>query len=211
MRVLRRREEMDPYKVLGVSPNASEEEIKKAYKTLSKKYHPDMNMNNPNKDALAEKFKEVQMAYDMIMKKPKETMDFWGNTASSGDDTSELRMYLNVATSYIRNGRFDEAMNVLNSISEHNAEWYFLRSNVYLRTGREGQAMDDAMRASQMAPENLTYRQYLYSMQHQNDWYESAGETYGRGTINVAPCSGICLGMATCAVCTGSMPFIICC
>lgn len=59
---------MDPYKVLGVSPGATDEEIKKAYKTLSKKYHPDMNMNNPNRDAYAEKFKEVQQAYDMLTK-----------------------------------------------------------------------------------------------------------------------------------------------
>jgi len=58
----------DPYKILGVSRDASSEEIKKAYRALSRKYHPDANQNNPNKDAAEEKFKEIQQAYQQIMK-----------------------------------------------------------------------------------------------------------------------------------------------
>jgi len=58
----------DPYKVLGVSRDASEEDIKKAYRTLSRKYHPDANINNPNKDKAEEMFKVVQQAYNQIMK-----------------------------------------------------------------------------------------------------------------------------------------------
>ena len=59
---------MNPYSVLGVSPSATEEEIKKAYRALSRKYHPDANINNPNKEQAEEKFKEVQQAYEQIMK-----------------------------------------------------------------------------------------------------------------------------------------------
>ena len=58
----------DPYSVLGVSPNATDEEVKKAYRKLSRKYHPDANINNPNRAAAEEKFKEVQAAYDQIVK-----------------------------------------------------------------------------------------------------------------------------------------------
>lgn len=57
----------DPYQVLGISRDASEEEIKKAYRALSRKYHPDANINNPNKDKAEEMFKEVQAAYKQIM------------------------------------------------------------------------------------------------------------------------------------------------
>ena len=57
----------DPYTILGISSSATDDEVKKAYRTLSKKYHPDMNINNPNKEETTKKFKEVQNAYDQIM------------------------------------------------------------------------------------------------------------------------------------------------
>ena len=58
----------DPYQVLGVSPSASDDEVKKAYRTLSRKYHPDANVNNPNKAQAEEQFKKVQQAYDEVQK-----------------------------------------------------------------------------------------------------------------------------------------------
>ena len=57
----------NPYEVLGLNRNASDEEIKKAYRSLSRKYHPDANVNNPNKKQAEEKFKEIQQAYQQIM------------------------------------------------------------------------------------------------------------------------------------------------
>ena len=62
----------DPYGVLGVDRNATDEEVKKAYKALSRKYHPDANINNPNKAYAEEKFKEIQSAYQQIMKERTE-------------------------------------------------------------------------------------------------------------------------------------------
>ncbi len=58
----------NPYEVLGISPNASNDEVKKAYRDLSRKYHPDSYVDNPLADLAEEKFKEVQEAYDQIMK-----------------------------------------------------------------------------------------------------------------------------------------------
>lgn len=63
---------MNPYQVLGISSDASEEEIKKAYRALSRKYHPDANINNPNKAQAEEKFKQIQEAYRQIMKERTE-------------------------------------------------------------------------------------------------------------------------------------------
>lgn len=75
----------DPYEVLGVSGNASEEEIKKAYKSLSRKYHPDANINNPNKEEAEEKFKEIQQAYQQIMKERTEGYSYQnGGYGTSG-------------------------------------------------------------------------------------------------------------------------------
>ena len=64
---------LDPYRTLGVSRNASDDEIKKAYRTLSRKYHPDSNINNPNKEMAEAKFKEIQQAYQQIMKEVRLT------------------------------------------------------------------------------------------------------------------------------------------
>ncbi len=81
----------DPYRVLGVSRDASDDEIKKAYRTLSRKYHPDANINNPNKAQAEEKFKEVQQAYDQIMKEKQQGSAYggygYGGYGSSGQST----------------------------------------------------------------------------------------------------------------------------
>lgn len=66
----------DPYRVLGISPSASEEEIKKAYRTLAKKYHPDVNHGSAEAEA---KMKEVNEAYSTVMKMRKD-----GNTYTGG-------------------------------------------------------------------------------------------------------------------------------
>ena len=80
----------DPYQVLGVSRDATEEEIKKAYKKLSRKYHPDANINNPNKDQAEEKFKEIQQAYQQIM---KERTEGYSGSSSYGPESSRGGYY----------------------------------------------------------------------------------------------------------------------
>ena len=92
---------LDPYSVLGVSRDASMDEIKKAYRSLSRKYHPDANINNPNKDQAEEKFKQVQQAYDQIVKEREQRASgnyggFGGYGTSGGyqaqDDTQSVEM-----------------------------------------------------------------------------------------------------------------------
>lgn len=66
---------MNPYQILGISPSASDDEVKKAYRTLSKKYHPDANIGNPHQAEYTEKFKEVQNAYKPLWMKEKEVLN----------------------------------------------------------------------------------------------------------------------------------------
>ena len=133
----------DPYEVLGVSRGASDDEIKKAYRKLSRTYHPDANINNPNKAEAEEKFKQVQQAYKQIMDEREHGTSYqsggssyggdayggygpfggfdpfggaYGNGGSARNDygNSEQEMRLQAAANYINSGHFREAMNVLN-------------------------------------------------------------------------------------------------
>lgn len=81
----------NPYEVLGITPGASDEEIKKAYRTLSRKYHPDANVNNPNKAQAEEKFKEIQQAYQQIMKEREQGTS--GGYSSGGSTYGGNRSY----------------------------------------------------------------------------------------------------------------------
>lgn len=137
----------DPYEVLGVSRNATEEEIKKAYKALSRKYHPDANINNPHKEEAEEKFKEIQQAYQQVMKERTEGysyqsdgnrgnysdyggfggFDGWdfggfgsfkGFYGNGGGTGYEEDGYLRAAGNYVRNGYYKEARNVLDGMEE---------------------------------------------------------------------------------------------
>ena len=75
---------IDPYSILGVSPNASDEEVKKAYRKLSRIYHPDANIDNPNKEQAEEKFKQVQQAYEQIMREREQGSAGYGSGAYGG-------------------------------------------------------------------------------------------------------------------------------
>ena len=81
----------DYYEVLGVKKNATDEELKKAYRKLSRKYHPDANINNPNKDQAEEKFKEVQQAYEQIMKERE-----YGSSSRMAMAATEITVVLEI-------------------------------------------------------------------------------------------------------------------
>ena len=121
----------NPYEVLGVSPSASDDEIKKAYRDLTRKYHPDANVDNPLADLAEEKFKEVQEAYDTIMRERSSGGSggySYGGAGSSGSSSSygsyqngQIDPRLQAAANYINSRRFREALNTLDQVQERSA------------------------------------------------------------------------------------------
>ena len=180
---------MNPYQVLGISPGASDDEIKKAYRALSRKYHPDANINNPNKAQAEEKFKEVQQAYDQIMKEKQSGGSFGGsygyNTSSAGGGsyrynysgnqgyrTANDSPQMQAAANYIANRCYAEALNVLNGIpfAERSARWYYYSAMANQGAGNNIIAKQHAGRAVEMEPSNFEYRQFLQHLEFGGTW-----------------------------------------
>ena len=196
----------NPYDVLGIDPSASDDEVKKAYRKLSRKYHPDANVNNPNKDQAEAKFKEVQAAYTQIMKMREQGSSYGSggygqgydtgydpfgygpfggyqqNSQQSSEYTDETSIHLKAAANYINSQHFREALNVLNNISNRTSKWYYLSAIANMGLGNNVTAMEHAKRAVDMEPGNPQYMQLLQQLQYGGQWYQQRGESYG-GTI----------------------------
>ncbi len=266
---------MNPYDVLGVRPDASEDEIKKAYKALSRKYHPDANINNPNKEQAEEKFKQVQQAYSQIMDARKHGANGYGgssygsgtyggygsgygnsgsygsgnsggsgsygsngsggyNSGGFGDwdfggfdfggfgnfggfgtgyggagnygnssNMSEDEMHMRAAANYINNQHYAEALNVLNTISNKNATWYYYSAIANKGVGNNVQALEHARMASSMEPNNATYRQLVRTFESGGSWYTSRQSSYGGMPTIICsnPLLACCLANLCCNAC----------
>ncbi len=239
----------DPYQVLGIQRGASEEEIKKAYRRLSRIYHPDANVNNPNKEQAEEKFKEIQQAYQQIMKEREGGYtsygqeagggyegngsggsygngyggyrgpfdDFFGDffgggfggrsgygqRASAGED--EYTVHMRAAANYINSRHFQEALNVLDGISERTADWYYYSSLANQGLGNNAQAMEYARKAQAMDPQNAQYAGWVRQMESGQTWYTGRQTMYGGmpsyGGGNL--CWKLCLANIICNLCCG--------
>ncbi len=194
---------MDPYKVLGVSPNASDEQVKQAYRTLAKKYHPDNYVNNPIADLAAEKMKEINSAYDTIMNMRHGSES--GSSYDSSAPNNSSGQYSgsgggNPSYAVIRNnisyGNLDKAEELLMQISDRDAEWYFLMGSIYYRRGWMDQARDCFRQATSMDPGNPEYAAAYNRMAQQRDVYRNRGDYYDGG---VSPCD--CCSSLICADC----------
>lgn len=211
---------MDPYKILGVSPDADDAEIKKAYRTLSKTYHPD---NNPGNAAAEEKFKQIQSAYDQIMdwRKNGQTSyrdgyndnDFssffgfrgfggFGQNTGSSAYGSAMERDLQSAATYINNGHYAEGLNVLNGMSNRNGTWYFLSAIANYNLGNNVVAKDHITQAVNMEPGNMQFRDVYNRMQSGQTAYRGRSGNYDHN-------SGLCVDCVECIMCDISMN--LCC
>ncbi|MBR7122935.1 MAG: J domain-containing protein [Oscillospiraceae bacterium] len=166
----------DPYKVLGVSPGASDEDIKKAYRRLAKQYHPD---RNPGDAAAAQKMQEINAAYEQI-KNPdayrQSTQGGYGGQSYSGygydpfggyhQQSYSGDQYFQAAQQYIFYGRYREALNILQSAPNKTARWYYLSALANDGLGNQVTALEHIRRAVSMEPDNMEYLQVLEDIQN---------------------------------------------
>lgn len=200
----------DPYAVLGVSKNATDDEVKNAYRELARKYHPDNYADNPLSDLAGEKMKEINEAYDSIMAERRAGKTsggaYTGNTgaASSFPDVRNL----------INQGRLEQAQEVLDGVppQSRDAEWYFLNGTVLYRRGWFDQAFTSFSTASRMDPNNPEYRNAVQNAARQQGRQYNPYRTYG-GTGSDCGACDVCQGLICadcCCECMGG-DLIPCC
>lgn len=208
----------NPYDVLGVSLNASDDEVKRAYRDLTRKYHPDANVNNPLADLAEEKFKEVQEAYDVIMKQREQGGYSYGYGTQGGGYQSYGNQYtggqqhpqMQAVYNYLNARRFREALNVLGGIPNRTAEWYYLSAAANAGIGNNIMARDHAGQAVNMEPNNLQYRQFLNQLEWSGQKYQNYpyGSGYGMGGNSCGTgnmCCDLCIADQLCECMGGDL------
>ncbi len=217
----------DPYKVLGVSRDATDDEVKKAYRDLTKKYHPDLNPNDPT---AAQKMNEINAAYDQIKNGTPSQQDFrqgygyggqqsyggysagynpfgswssWSNWNDFGGGAARQseRSEYTAAKNYIRNGMYREAINALSGVpaSERDGKWYYLTAGANMYMGNKIAALDAARRAVEIEPGNEEHCRLLEQLQSGGDFYDNYSAHYSTGLST----DKLCLTMCALNMCLG--------
>ena len=208
----------DPYKVLGVSPTASDEEIKRAYRALAKKYHPD---RNPGDEEAAKKMQQVNAAYEQI-KNPAAAQQnqgyggysqydpFGGYQQRSYTDSDAGDNYQKAALNYIRFGRYREALNALENSQQRDARWYYLSALANHGLGNQVTALEHIRRAVSMEPDNQEYIDALNRIEYGGAAYRQQAGNFRGFEMRSNPCMNLCLCYLCQMLCCGR-PIIWCC
>ncbi len=198
----------DPYRVLGVEPTASDDEIKRAYRELARKYHPDNYQNNPLADLAEEKMKEINEAYDQITKQraggggynasnagyQRQQSSYQQQSYSGGSVYQQARQAINL-------GDLSRAEQLLRTAPAQNGEWHFLMGSIAYRKGWLDEAMQHYQMACRMDPTNGEYRQALAMMQNGGQAYRPYG--YGGGMDACDCCTSLMCLNCLCGGCGG--------
>ena len=200
----------DPYQVLGVPSTATDDEVKKAYRNLARKYHPDNYHDNPLADLAQERMKEINEAYEEIQSQRKRASS---GSAGSGYGTSYggagygggYAGYQSYTGPYqrvrmaIQQGNLNLAEELLNAMQDHNAEGNFLKGAVCTRRGWMDEAKRYYQTAVQMDPGNAEYQRALDMAEGRQTAYRPDG--YGpvsTGSCHMNPCLPLCLALSCC-------------
>lgn len=201
----------DPYKVLGISPSASDKEVKAAYKELVKKYHPDQYQDNPLSEVAEEKMAEINQAFDEIMEQRRgggnsggyyesgnDSNYYYSGGGNTGFNSSQVR-------SLIQGGNITQAEKILNDVpmNSRDAEWHFLMGSVCYKRGWLNDAYSQFATAAQMNPNNMEYKSALNQMNRQRGGYMAGNPIAGAGGTSPSFCG--CCSDLICADCCCEM------
>ena len=188
----------DPYSILGVSASASDDEVKKAYRELARKYHPDNYYDNPLADLAQEKMKEVNEAYNDVMRMREGKGSYRPGAGYSGASNASAEGTRVRAA--INSGDLRLAEELLGSFPARNAEWNFLMGSLCYRKRWLDDALQYFQTAVSMEPNNQEYRQALSLMDRGGGVYRQ----YGHGAVANQCCDA-------CDICTAMMCLNLCC